>query len=205
MKIITYWFPCENWYHPSITSSAHMSCYALFYPLIRAFANIVMSNWTNNTYTTHVILCPFCTLSSRVCSVLWCGCCACCLIIKLYVFCTLMMMIIDFQLTCAQATAEPTVLKTAGNENITTLETASTEEAISLIASTLCTQFPSYYSNYSVLILIATTVITQLSHVCKICLMAIIAGMLLVLILECFWSIGVVQCGRLQVQHNMPI
>lgn len=106
------------------------------------------------------------------------------LIMKLYVFCRYLMMIIDFQLTCAQATAEPAILNSSENESITisaTMETrieaASTEETTSLLASTLCSQFPSYYSNYSVLILIATAVITQLSHVCKICLMAIIAGM----------------------------
>lgn len=45
--------------------------------------------------------------------------------------------------------------------------------------STICMAFPSYFSNYSVLLLISTAVITQLSHVCKICLMVFIAGMCL--------------------------
>lgn len=55
---------------------------------------------------------------------------------------------------------------------------SKTMESVNLFASTVCVAFPSYFSNYSVLILIATAVITQLSHVCKICLMVIIAGML---------------------------
>lgn len=129
----------------------------------------------------------FCILLSDItCAMLWCS--------RMLFYNEIMflycMMIIDFQLNCAQATAEPTVPISAGNESITTMETrieaASAEEAVSLLASTLCTQFPSYFSNYSVLILIATTVITQLSHVCKICLMTIIAGMLRVLVLLCF-------------------
>lgn len=43
-------------------------------------------------------------------------------------------------------------------------------------ASTVCTQFPSYFSNYAVLILVATSVVVQLTHVCKFILMLIIAG-----------------------------
>lgn len=44
------------------------------------------------------------------------------------------------------------------------------------LASTICTQFPSYFSNYAVLILIATSIVVQLTHVCKFVLMFIIAG-----------------------------
>lgn len=43
-------------------------------------------------------------------------------------------------------------------------------------ASTICTQFPSYFSNYAILILVATSVVVQLTHVCKFILMLIIAG-----------------------------
>lgn len=43
-------------------------------------------------------------------------------------------------------------------------------------ASTVCTQFPSYFSNYAVLILVATSMVVQLTHVCKFILMLIIAG-----------------------------
>lgn len=43
-------------------------------------------------------------------------------------------------------------------------------------ASTVCVYFPSYYSNYAILILVATSVVVQLTHVCKFILMLIIAG-----------------------------
>lgn len=43
-------------------------------------------------------------------------------------------------------------------------------------ASTVCIQFPSYFSNYAILILIATSVVVQLTHMCKFILMFIIAG-----------------------------
>lgn len=43
-------------------------------------------------------------------------------------------------------------------------------------ASTVCTQYPSYFSNYAILILIATSVVVQLTHMIKFILMLIIAG-----------------------------
>lgn len=46
-----------------------------------------------------------------------------------------------------------------------------------IFSSTVCLYFPSYFSNYAVLVLIATSLIVQLSHICKICLMTAIAGM----------------------------
>lgn len=49
-------------------------------------------------------------------------------------------------------------------------------EATSYFASTVCTQFPSYFSNYAILILVATSAVVQLTHVCKFILMLIIAG-----------------------------
>lgn len=49
-------------------------------------------------------------------------------------------------------------------------------ESSSYFASTVCTMFPSYFSNYAILILIATSVVVQLTHVCKFILMLIIAG-----------------------------
>lgn len=42
--------------------------------------------------------------------------------------------------------------------------------------SAVCTMYPSYYSNYAILILIATSMVSQLTHICKFCLMLIIAG-----------------------------
>ncbi|XP_050076662.1 adenylate cyclase type 3 [Anopheles maculipalpis] len=53
--------------------------------------------------------------------------------------------------------------------NITNVSFASTE----MEPSSVCL-FPSYFSNYTVLILIATSIITQLSHLSKILLMIII-------------------------------
>lgn len=49
-------------------------------------------------------------------------------------------------------------------------------ESSSYFASTVCTLFPSYFSNYAILILVATSVVVQLTHVCKFILMLIIAG-----------------------------
>lgn len=49
-------------------------------------------------------------------------------------------------------------------------------ESPSYFASTVCTLFPSYFSNYAILILVATSVVVQLTHVCKFILMLIIAG-----------------------------
>lgn len=46
-----------------------------------------------------------------------------------------------------------------------------------IFSSTICLYFPSYFSNYAVLVLIATSLIVQLSHICKIILMITIAGM----------------------------
>lgn len=46
-----------------------------------------------------------------------------------------------------------------------------------IFSSTICLYFPSYFSNYAVLVLIATSMIVQLSHICKICLMITFAGM----------------------------
>lgn len=43
-------------------------------------------------------------------------------------------------------------------------------------ASTVCKQFPSYFSNFSILILIATTLVSQLTHLCKFGLMLLVAG-----------------------------
>lgn len=45
-------------------------------------------------------------------------------------------------------------------------------------ASVVCTLFPSYYSNYAILILIATSMVSQLTHICKFCLMVVLAGMI---------------------------
>lgn len=45
-----------------------------------------------------------------------------------------------------------------------------------IFPSTVCLLFPSYFSNYAVLILIATSLVAQLSHICKICIMIIITG-----------------------------
>lgn len=50
------------------------------------------------------------------------------------------------------------------------------QSSISYFASTVCIQFPSYFSNYAILILIATSVVVQLTHMCKFILMFIIAG-----------------------------
>ncbi|KFB39059.1 AGAP009315-PA-like protein [Anopheles sinensis] len=55
--------------------------------------------------------------------------------------------------------------------NITNVSFASTE----MEPSSVCL-FPSYFSNYTVLILIATSIITQLSHLSKILLMIIITA-----------------------------
>lgn len=55
-------------------------------------------------------------------------------------------------------------------------------------ASTVCTQFPSYFSNYAVLILVATSVVVQLTHVCKFILMLIIAGKHTGSIIQVFFS-----------------
>lgn len=51
-----------------------------------------------------------------------------------------------------------------------------TTDANQLYSSTVCTYFPSYFSNYAILILIATSLVAQLSHLCKFCLMLVIAG-----------------------------
>lgn len=42
--------------------------------------------------------------------------------------------------------------------------------------SVVCSLFPSYYSNYAILILIATSMVSQLTHICKFCLMLVLAG-----------------------------
>lgn len=43
-------------------------------------------------------------------------------------------------------------------------------------ASTVCTHFPSYFSNFAILVLIATSIVSQLTHICKFCLMLVVAG-----------------------------
>lgn len=43
-------------------------------------------------------------------------------------------------------------------------------------ASEVCKQYPSYFSNFSILILIATTLVSQLTHLCKFGLMLLVAG-----------------------------
>lgn len=43
-------------------------------------------------------------------------------------------------------------------------------------ASAVCTMYPSYYSNYAILILIATSMVSQLTHICKFGLMLVLAG-----------------------------
>lgn len=48
--------------------------------------------------------------------------------------------------------------------------------ASSSFASTVCINYPSYFSNYAILILIATSAVVQLTHVVKFILMLIIAG-----------------------------
>lgn len=51
-----------------------------------------------------------------------------------------------------------------------------TTDVNQLYSSTVCTHFPSYFSNYAILILIATSLVAQLSHLCKFCLMLVITG-----------------------------
>lgn len=60
--------------------------------------------------------------------------------------------------------------------NTTSTLTAMPTTSDSYFASTICKQFPSYFSNYAILILIATSIVVQLTHVCKFILMLIIAG-----------------------------
>lgn len=55
-------------------------------------------------------------------------------------------------------------------------EIQSNAFATEYFASTVCTAFPSYFSNYAMLILIATSVVVQLTHICKFILMLFIAG-----------------------------
>lgn len=43
-------------------------------------------------------------------------------------------------------------------------------------ASTVCKRFPSYFSNFAILILIATALVSQLTHLCKFGLMLLVAG-----------------------------
>lgn len=42
--------------------------------------------------------------------------------------------------------------------------------------STVCTLYPSYFSNFAILILIATSVVVQLTHMVKFAIMLTIAG-----------------------------
>lgn len=65
-------------------------------------------------------------------------------------------------------------------------------------ASTVCTQFPSYFSNYAVLILVATSVVVQLTHVCKFILMLIIAGKHTGFIIQVFFHLKYthIKCER---------
>lgn len=44
------------------------------------------------------------------------------------------------------------------------------------LESTICKLYPSYFSNFAILILIATSVVVQLTHMCKFGLMLMIAG-----------------------------
>lgn len=55
----------------------------------------------------------------------------------------------------------------AGPINITTFEH---------LESTICKLYPSYFSNFAILILVATSVVVQLTHMCKFGLMLTIAG-----------------------------
>lgn len=65
----------------------------------------------------------------------------------------------------------------ASNNTLATVATfTSPSETSSYFASTICKEFPSYFSNYAILILIATSIVVQLTHVCKFILMLIIAG-----------------------------
>lgn len=42
--------------------------------------------------------------------------------------------------------------------------------------SVVCLFYPSYYSSYAILILIAISMVSQLTHICKFCLMLVFAG-----------------------------
>lgn len=62
------------------------------------------------------------------------------------------------------------------NNRINDTQMTLTTDINQLYSSTVCTHFPSYFSNYAILILIATSLVAQLSHLCKFCLMLVITG-----------------------------
>ena len=62
----------------------------------------------------------------------------------------------------------------AGASHIQNNDTAAAGDEI--FASSVCLLFPSYFSNFAVLVLVATSLIAQLTHICKIILMCLISG-----------------------------
>lgn len=65
---------------------------------------------------------------------------------------------------------------TINNNLLNDTQLTLTTDSNQLYSSTVCTHFPSYFSNYAILILIATSLVAQLSHLCKFCLMLVITG-----------------------------
>lgn len=67
------------------------------------------------------------------------------------------------------------------NESLNDIPTVTYNNPIvgdGIFDSSVCLLFPSYFSNFAVLLLVATSLIAQLSHICKIILMCLISGKL---------------------------
>lgn len=85
-----------------------------------------------------------------------------------------------------------------------TSTTASPIDISSHFASTVCIEYPSYFSNYAILILIATSIVVQLTHVCKFILMLIIAGKIntIYCVAHCIVLTLEMRMGRLLIQYK---
>lgn len=79
---------------------------------------------------------------------------------------------------CASSFEAPFANTTTISKNVPLNATHTSNRTLNggHFASAVCTLFPSYYSNYAILILIATSMVSQLTHICKFCLMLVLAG-----------------------------
>lgn len=68
------------------------------------------------------------------------------------------------------------IICSSSNDHLNMNSVKTTNATTFAFESSVCTIYPSYFSNFAILILIATAVVVQLTHMCKFGLMLAIAG-----------------------------
>lgn len=69
-----------------------------------------------------------------------------------------------------------TTLNASANHNINSDYLSDIASTINLMEPSIQCIFPSYFSHFAILILIAITIVTQLTHLMKILLMVVVTG-----------------------------